>query len=180
MILKRIVVDEKRFIVLRQLTKDDIHGIYEYSKKEEVVEYLMYEKHNDIVQTKDMFNNFFKPIINGSTSGIYAIESINNFAGIIGFRKITDNEIIIWYVLDIQYWNKKIMSKCLIEVIQYIRKTFPEYSIVVNHMKNNIASQKIIEKVGFIQDKIQKSVIKGKEQELVWYRILPNKAKKEI
>lgn len=89
-----------------------------------------------------------------SSQGIeLAIIVDNHFAGSIGvtFEKdIYRHNAEIGYWLGESFWNQGIMNQVLQMLIPYIFKEFTIHKLVAEVFSNNIASQKVLIKNGFI------------------------------
>jgi [ribosomal protein S5]-alanine N-acetyltransferase len=165
---------------LRTIKKSDAKDMFEYGKNPEVTRYLNWGPFTLLSEAKQTIKFIFYPRIKEQLPIGYAIVDVksNKMIGTIDFHsKIKGiNGVEIGYVLHQDYWNKGIMTKALVEMIQ-IGFDYLNYDLLrIKHVKNNAASQKVIEKAGFtFKSKIPYTYEKQKmviNDELLIYELL--------
>lgn len=145
--------------MLRTITKKDYVDMYDYGKDEEVTKFLTWGPFKKPSDAKKAIKYIFYPRVNKGLPRGYAIIDLKNnkMIGTIDFhtKKPMENGAEIGYVIHKDYWNQGIMSQALREII-HIGFDYLQYDIIhIKHMKNNVASQKVIEKNGFIKVKTE-------------------------
>lgn len=98
---------------------------------------------------------------------VFAIEVHGEAVGSIGLHPqndIMEKNLELGYFLGEPFWNKDIISKAIVEITNYGFRNFDVIRIFARPFGNNIASQKALEKAGFILDaKIEKNIYKNGE-----------------
>ncbi len=123
---------------------------------------------------------FIEFAMKGSPAHIFAIEVNGEASGGIGLHMQSDiqrKNAEMGYWLAQPYWGNGIISKAISQMLEYGFKTFDITRIYARPFGTNIASQKVLEKTGFILEaKFEKSLFKHGEylDELV-YAIRLNK-----
>jgi ribosomal-protein-alanine N-acetyltransferase len=104
-----------------------------------------------------------------------ADSATNKFIGNIGFNSwnVTNRRAEISYDLMKQYRRKGIMTKCLNNVLIFGFKNMSIYRVEARTMPDNEPSQKILEKVGFKKEGIQRGyrIIRTQPADIVLYGI---------
>ena len=110
---------------------------------------------------------------------IFAID-INGYAvGGIGIHPQTDimqKNAELGYWIGKAYWNKGIVSKAIIQMIEFGFKTYDITRIFARPFGSNLASQRVLEKTGFILEaRIEKIIFKqGEMQDELIYAVRRN------
>ncbi len=98
---------------------------------------------------------------------VFAIEINNRASGGIGIFPQDDimcKNAEIGYWLAEQYWGKGIISGAINQIVEYGFKTFDINRIYAVPFGSNLASQKALEKAGFILEaKLEKTIFKNGE-----------------
>ena len=102
-----------------------------------------------------------------SPSTIFAIEVNGEAAGAIGVHPQKDiycKNMEMGYWLAEPYWGNGIISKAISEMVDYAFKNFDVYRIYARPFGYNIASQKALEKAGFVLEaRLEKTIFKNGE-----------------
>ncbi len=138
---------------LRTVKRSDAKDMYEYGKDPEVTCFLSWGPFILLGEAKKSIVNIFLPRLSEELPIGYAIidRKIPKMIGTIDFHsKIKGvNGAEIGFVLHKNYWNKGIMTKALQKMV-FIGFDYLNFDIIkIKHLKQNIASQKVIQKVGF-------------------------------
>lgn len=148
---------------LRELTMEDMFRLAEFANNEKIS-----------INLRDAFpypytlsdaEKFISMVANQSPTEVFAIEYNGVYVGNIGLHKCSDvyrKSAEIGYLLDEKYWNKGIMSHAVNLICEY---GFRELDIVRIHtgvFDYNTASQKVLEKCGFVKEAVfRKSIYKN-------------------
>ncbi len=114
---------------------------------------------------EDAKNYILRVTNDNQTSKAFAIEVDGKIAGNIGiffkqdvYRKNTE----IGYFLAEEWWDKGVMKKVIKAVVDYIFENFDIIRIYAEPFAENVASRKVLEKVGFRLEAVLKNdVIKN-------------------
>lgn len=147
--IKEIIETER--LILRKLNKDDVNAIYyNWASDEEVAKYLSWNYHQDISTTKFILDLWIKEYENESTIRFGIVnKKTNELIGAIDVVGYIDGKPEIGYCLSRKHWNKGYMSETLNLFVSYLRDLGYQ-EILVEADERNIASNRVIEKCGFI------------------------------
>lgn len=138
--------------LLREFCIDDAEDFYEYAKVEGVGEAAGWKHHEDIQRSKDVIEIFNKE------HDVFAIYSKKDkkVIGSIGLHFCSDENGIktyeLGYVLSKNYWKRGIMTLIAKRVLDYAFNECKIDVIEVSCNTSNIASKRVIEKIGFKGD----------------------------
>ena len=112
--------------------------------------------------TKEHGTAFIEMAIADNPIHIFAID-INGFAvggiGIHPQQDIMKKNAELGYWLGKQYWNKGIVSKAIVQMVDFGFKTYDITRIFAGTFGTNIASQKVLEKAGFVLEARLKNIV---------------------
>lgn len=144
---------ETERLILRKLTKEDAEQAYlNWCSSDEVSKYVMWEKHSNMDVTKKLYEFWEKEYDNLDTyRWIVQIKDTNELIGTIDvaskkFMKYGACEI--GYCYGEKYWGMGYATEALKAVIKFLFEECDTNVIFAEHMSNNIASGKVMQKVG--------------------------------
>ncbi len=115
--------------------------------------------------TTDQGKKFIDFAIGTNPHRILAISIEKNVAGAIGIHPQTDiysKNAELGYWLAEEYWGKGIMTKAIIQMVEYGFKTWDLNRIFARPFGRNYGSQRALEKAGFeLEGKFIKSIYKN-------------------
>ncbi|MBL7883626.1 MAG: GNAT family N-acetyltransferase [Bacteroidia bacterium] len=130
--------------------------------------------------TEEHAKNFIQMATANTPANIMAICIDDELVGGIGIHPQTDiqcknAELGYWLAED--YWGNQIISKAIKMMVNYGFENFEINRIFARPFGSNIASQKVLEKNGFIQEaRFEKTLFKnGEYQDELIYAIRKNK-----
>jgi len=147
---------------IREFLANDVEAIVKNANNREVSKYMRdsfpypYSKDNAVQWIDFVKKNY--------SSLFFAIADENELIGGIGALPQTDvhrfsAEVGFW--LGQSYWNKGIITKAVPVFCNYLFTKFDFNRLTANVFEGNEASQKVLEKTGFIlEGKLRKSVFK--------------------
>lgn len=146
---------------LRTLLKKDYHDFYEFGKDEQTTQFLTWGPFKTLKDAKNMIKyTYFRRLSRKEPIG-YAILDLNQnrMIGTIEFHSFNHKNATceIGYVLSRAYWNQGIMTKALIEMTKIGFECLDIDTIIIKHIKENIASQKVILKAGYDKKELLKN-----------------------
>src|SRR3989338_4028871 len=143
----KIILDT---FILRKLKKTDTPAITKHITKD-IVRYTInipypYKKRNALA-----FITFSRKNWHQRKAIIYGIEINNEIAGICSIEHIDNinHKATLGYWLAKEHWGKKITSQAAQKVVEIAFNILKIHRLEVEHFEENIASQKIIQKLGF-------------------------------
>ena len=170
---------ETERLILRKVKDDDyITAFYEWSNDPSQVLYTIHGVHNSIEDTKELFDKWIKQSNEDKTfRWMITLKDTNEFIGVINaessFAKYDTEDI--GYTIGKKYWNKGYASEALKAVIKYLFEECEVETICAEHMEDNVASGKVMQKSGMKLDGVlrKRCVARtGKRQNIMCYSIL--------
>lgn len=168
---------ETRRLILRKMTLEDALDMYEYASDPEVTKYVTWDYHRSIDDSIRFLKSTIQKYVNKEVSewGIIYKES-DKFIGTCGYLwwNPSLSHAEIGYALSRKYWNKGLMAEAVKEVIRYGFEKMILNRIEARCRVENIASQRVMEKVGMKFEGIMREVLfaKGFYYDLKVYSIL--------
>ena len=142
-------------LILRRFTQGDLQYLFSYASVEGVGERAGWPNHKSLEESQLILNRF---ITKGEVWAIFH-RADSKVIGSIGLHHRPDEsshqegDLVLGYVLGKLYWGNGYMTEaaeCLLDEA-FFRWNVPR--IRVSHFKENNASQRVIEKLGFIYEK---------------------------
>jgi [ribosomal protein S5]-alanine N-acetyltransferase len=164
-------------LLMRKVTFKDLKDMYAYTSSLEVTKYVPFPTHKNLEDTRKFIDYILEQYqINKKLLWGIQLKETQKFIGTIEFITFepAHNKAEIAYVLSEDYWGKGIMSEAATEVIKFGFQTLNLTRIQARTFKENIGSQKVLEKVGMtFEGTLRKSMfLKGKYQDINIYSIL--------
>ena len=137
-------------IYLREVSMNDSKRLYEICKNPLVTEYLSWYPHESIEETKFVIEHIYlnKEKDNLPNNYVICLSENDLVIGIIDFFKDTQ-PVEVGYFLDPEYWNKGIMTKALMILLDKGFNEFKLNEIYIRHLSENKGSESVIVKNGF-------------------------------
>ncbi len=144
---------------IRRPKLDDSKDMFKYCSDKETTKFLSFETHKTIKDTEFAIENILL-----KNNNAYVITYNNICIGTIDYRKDDNNNYELGYVLNKKYHNKGIITYFAKILIDRIKEN-KDANIFIYYEKDNIASKRVAEKLGFIETGIKrKQKIKNKER----------------
>lgn len=136
---------------LRTVELDDANDIFEFAKIEKVTQFLTWNPHENIDQTKYVIENLYmKKPDNIPANFVIVNNKDEKVVGVIDFMSgRNENTIEIGYFLNPDYWHQGIMTKALSKMLEIGFKELNYESLYIYHDYDNVGSQKVILKNNF-------------------------------
>jgi len=142
-------------LILRRFNQGDLNDLFAYASVEGVGERAGWPHHKSLDESQLILDRFIKK------GEVWAIvhRADNKVIGSIGLHHRSDEsshqegDLVLGYVLGKAYWGEGNMTEaaeCFLEEA-FFRWNVPR--IRVSHFKENNASERVIEKLGFIYEK---------------------------
>ena len=168
-------------LIIRDYLKDDFTHYHEILSDEKVMYYLQDIKTKNIEESMASFNKVMdEQKMNDRTWFHFKIEDriTKEFIGCIGFT-VTENThfgklVHLGYFLLEKFWNKGFTTEAVKKVIEYAFLEGNVYRIHTGCHKENVTSEKIMQKCGFIKEAefVEYILHDGKLKDRVEYRLL--------
>ncbi|MCC3603264.1 MAG: GNAT family N-acetyltransferase [Microcoleus sp. PH2017_29_MFU_D_A] len=176
-ILANIPTIETERLLLRKITLNDASDMFEYASNPEVSEYTMWSTHTSIEDTKYFLKSLTKMYKRKELVDWGIVHKAEKkFIGTCGYVEwsMTHSRAEIGYALSARYWREGYMSEAVNAIIEFGFREMLLNRIVGRCEVNNIASVRVMEKVGMQLEGIlrQQLFVKGRYWDLKIYSIL--------
>lgn len=176
-ILANLPSIETERLLLRKITLNDASDMFEYASNPEVSEYTMWSTHTSIEDTKYFLKSLTKMYKRRELVDWGIVHKAEKkFIGTCGFVEwsMTHSRAEIGYALSARYWREGYMSEAVNAIIEFGFREMLLNRIVGRCEVNNIASARVMEKVGMQLEGIlrQQLFVKGRYWDLKIYSIL--------
>jgi [ribosomal protein S5]-alanine N-acetyltransferase len=164
-------------LLLRKLTIEDAQDIFAYASDPDVSRYVTWETHRTI-EDSIKFIQFAMQRYEKEPIGTWGIvmKETNRLIGTCDYFNWDPKHrrAEIGYVLAKQYWNQGLMTEAIREVIRYGFETMQLNRIEAQCFMENIASERVMQKVGMTFEGILREYawIKNKFVDLKVYSLL--------
>ena len=157
---RQLPVLETERLILRPVSADDIHDVYEYAKNPVVSYYLPWPYHASIEDSKKIVQQWLtwtqenKPVpwmlVDKERSKVIGTITVDSPAEL-------DTETVpgrkyLGYCLSADYWGRGLMPEAVQAVLQYLAEHKLAHDVVAFVVVENIGSKRVLEKCGFTQD----------------------------
>ena len=168
---------ETQRLILRQLRMEDVYEYYERLFGDaDVTRYMDVEPHQDISESLESLQRILDRY-EEEDYYCWAIEAKEE-EGLIGLIKLMrfdprDNSCSFAYMLGCRYWNKGYGTEALKAVFRFAFEELKVERIVADHMAPNIASGRVMEKLGMkhIGTEPEKYVKTGRRYDALVYEL---------
>lgn len=170
---------ESKRLLFRRLEMSDAYDMYyNWCNCDDVVRYLPWDKHKSIDDTKEILNIWINDYNNPHTYRWIVIDKdSNNPIGTIDVvnKDITNKAFEIGHCYSKKYWHKGYATEALSRIISFLFEEVDVDLIIAKHNGKNIASGKVMQKVGMVYDGTLRDrvidKITGERDSLVYYSI---------
>ena len=154
-------------LLIRLVSIYDYKDYYAFCSNPKVCEYLTFNPYNNVFQAKKAIDNMIRSYLIGSDVNFSIVDKRNN--KVIGSISLTfskhTNSADVGYILDEDYWNQKIMSEALNEVINVAFNYYKLDYLTASYIKENKPSEAILRKFKFnIYDVVDGGFIKNNKK----------------
>ncbi len=142
---------ETNDVFLRKFVLDDLPAMSRMYADEDVMRYIGLGGPVDENAARQMISAFMRSY-DTKGFGIWGCveKSTGELIGHCGFNTLPDGNIEIAYLLDKPYWGKGIATSIALETLRYGTENLGLEKIVALAYPQNIASIRVIEKIGLI------------------------------
>lgn len=160
-----IVSSTKRFMEfkLRPWTENDLDSLVHFANNPRIAQNLMNRFPHPY--TEETGKKFIGMATGSNPANILAIEVESAAAGGIGLHPQDDvycKNAEMGYWLGEPYWNKGIITQAVLQMVAYGFKTFDITRIFARPLGTNTASQRVLEKAGFVLEaQFEKTIYKN-------------------
>lgn len=168
------IIETKRTI-LRKFVEDDIEAVYEFNSNKEVQKFTGDELITSLAQARVLITQVSQKDYDDYGYGRWALyykpdRKVIGFAGLKYLPEIGETDIGFRFLPA--YWGKGLATEVSVEIIKYGFDTLGLDKIIGIAMPENIASCKVLKKIGLTFDKVDG--YDGDDGNYNWYSIDKN------
>lgn len=154
-------------LLLRVFTLNDKENLYNnWGTDEEINKYMLWKNYKSIEDAENSIKYYIECYNNNSSFRQYAIElkDTNELIGQVSFDVSKRHESAeIAYLMSRKFQNKGYMKESLKLLTNYLFKEIGVTKITAEVMLENVSSIKLLERIGFVQEGIEKLKYKKKD-----------------
>ena len=167
---------ETERLILRRILPEDEDDMYEYSSDKQTSKYLLWEPHTSRGFTRAHIRYLQKSYQQACFFDWALIEKESGkMIGTCGFTEIYEKKKCaeVGYVISPAYHRKGFAPEALTRVMEYGFLTLGLEKLSGRFMEDNLASRKVLQRLGFTDDTTKKeSIVKrGKKQRILTYSL---------
>lgn len=150
-IFSRIPILETERLMLRRMRVSDAEDMFDYARRADVTQYLLWECHADVHQTREYLQYIQKQYEDGEFyDWAVVLRENSKMIGTCGFTSFDDdnNAAEIGYVLNPDYRGKGLMPEAVSEILKFGFLRLNLHRISARYMEGNDASRRVMEKCG--------------------------------
>ena len=146
-----LVIKTKR-LTIRFVDLADAKDYFVFCSNPNVCRYLSFEPYKHVFQAKKAINNMIRSyLVNKDINFSIILNETNRVIGSISLSINDFHCADLGYLLDEKYWNKKIMSETVPEIIKVAFDYYKIDTLYAKYVKDNQASEKLLMNNGFKQ-----------------------------
>jgi len=170
-------------LLLRAVSMRDTKDLYEYSKDPEVAQYVLWDAHESIAQTRAYLRFILRQYRNGEpTSYGIVLKETGKVIGTIGFMwlNIENRAAEVGYSLSRDYWNRGLMTEALEAVLRFSFDRLKLNRVEAQFDTRNPASGRVMHHCGMKSEGTLRQRIynKGRYVDVEIYSIVAEEYKK--
>ncbi len=136
-------------LLLRKINPEDAEMVFQWMSDPEVCRYECWKPHDSVEYTRGYIIEVFKEY-KSNTTYQWGIQFNDILIGSVSIVNVDDyhQKALLGYCLAKQYWSKGYMTEAVKAVIEYMLVDIGLNRLEATHSINNIASGRVLEKVG--------------------------------
>ena len=168
---------ETERLILRKIKWDDAENMFQYGSDDEVSQYVTWDTHQSLADTKEFIDFVMGKYARGEVSpwGI-ALKETDQLIGTIDFVswQAHHKTAEIGYVLSKKYWGQGITTEAAHELVRFGFENMDLVRIQARCFLANVGSEAVMKKLGMSYEGILRKAmfVKEKHQDLKVYSIL--------
>ena len=172
---------ETQNLILRQVNQSDSRDIFQHFSDKEVLKYHDLEALTNLEQAQELIKSFDEKFKNNQMIRWGIAKKENNIIiGTCGYHNWLQKsfQAEIGYELSQVYWQKGIMTEALTTIIKFGFEKMELNRISATVMLDNIASMKLLDKLGFEEEGVLREYgfWKGEFHDLKMFSLLKKEA----
>lgn len=152
--LKLPIIETERFI-LRPIRLEDAQDMFDYAGNAQNLHYVWFPRHSDVIASQQAITDRFltRPDAGIPEAYCVVVKSEMKMIGTVDVHTVRFGDVgEIGYIINKRYWNRGYVSEAVQILISVMFHHCGFQRIEIQHNTENIASQRVIEKAGFIYE----------------------------
>ncbi len=142
---------ETNRLLLRELNSNDAENFYRLNLNPNVIRFTGDSSFKNVEEAREFLENYSDYQLNGFGRWAVIEKSSNEFIGWCGLKYNTDiEETDIGFRFFEEYWNQGFATESAKACLDYGFKNLNQKTILGRAMTNNLASIKVLEKIGLL------------------------------
>lgn len=147
MLERKIILQTER-LYLHEMTVDEAPDFYGLNSDPEVVRYTGDPPFESLEATQDFIASYNHYRDHGMGRWVVRLKSDDTYLGWCGLKRHEDNEIDIGFRFHQRFWNRGYATESAAASLRYGFETFEPPYIIGRVMHENLASIRVLEKLG--------------------------------
>ncbi len=148
------MIAETERLILRELTPDDAQFAFDLNSNPEVLKYTGDEPFDSVEQAREFLENYSDYQRNGFGRWGVVLKETGKLIGWCGLKRDRETgEVDLGYRFFQENWNRGFATEASVACLEIGKATFNLERIVARAQKENPASYKVMEKLGFTFEK---------------------------
>ncbi len=170
-LFSKIPTLETERLILRRMKPSDAKDMFEYAKRSDVTEFLLWEPHTSYEQTQDYLRFLQTRYRTGDFYDWAVVDKADKkMIGTCGFANLDfqNNRAEIGYVLNPAYWGRGIAPEAVRRVMEFAFMELNVHRVEARYIVGNERSRGVMEKCGMVFEGIARSsmYIKGQYRDI--------------
>jgi len=158
-------------LTLRRMKPVDALDMYEYASLPSVTEFLLWDPHKCLDQTKDYLHYIQRSYRAGNFyDWAVILNDERKMIGTCGFTTLDfpNNSVEVGYVINPKYHNRGVATEALMRVVDFAFMELNAHRVEAKYMVGNEASRRVMEKCGMSFEGVHRSsmYVKGKYRDI--------------
>jgi ribosomal-protein-alanine N-acetyltransferase len=165
-------------ITMRALHDGDAESFFLYASNEKVKKYLSNDDIPTSVEKAKQELGYWSRLFNYKAGFYWGVEDneTKKLIGTCGFNNwsTTHGRAEISYDLDVEYWGKSIMTRCVAEICRFAVQKMKVHRIQATVAHDNVASMRLLDKNGFKREGVLRNygVLHGFSKDFYMYSLI--------
>lgn len=147
---------ESQRLLLRKGTIDDANQIFNnYGKDSIVSKYVVWNRHESVKDAEKLMRKWRESYENKDSYKWLVVEKETDkvIGSLTAVRVNNDNKTIeVGFCFGSKWWNKGFATECLKRVIKFFFEEVGVETVYANHLSDNLASGRVMQKAGMKHD----------------------------
>jgi len=149
--------------LLRDIRLSDREYMFEYASREEVAQYVLWDRHRTVGNSEDFIKKVLKAYKKGEENLVWGIEYIkeHKFIGSAGLHNLDESNrnAELGYVVSHKYKNRGFATEASSEILRFGFENLKLHRLYARVFPGNKPSARVLEKLGFVKEGTMKQSV---------------------